>query len=123
MIRLASLRKRLLVLLLLRPQRRLQLRHTIDEDDAEDGREFEDGRKVINGVDKKKLIASYALVFEKALKAGGYAQKELPEPVQPIPDDPGVQEPVKPTVPVAPLPEPWWLSLIKALLSALTKGR
>lgn len=76
---------------------------TIDEDDAEDGREFEEGRRVINGVDKKKLIASYALLFEKGLKAAGYGSNKSPEPhlepqkpVEKQPDDPGVIEPKKP---------------------------
>jgi len=57
---------------------------SVDEDDVEDGREFEESRRIINGVDKKKLIASYALVFEKALKAAGYALKDTQEPVQEV---------------------------------------
>lgn len=69
---------------------------TIDESDEEDGREFEEGRRIINGVDRKKLIASYALVFEKALKAAGYAQKATEKPVQTIPDVPAPKVPEKP---------------------------
>lgn len=98
---------------------------TIDEDDAEDGREFEEGRRIINGVDKKKLIASYALIFEKALKAAGYGQKEPTLPVQPLPDDPGVSTPEKPNEPVAPLPEAgkwqWLIDLIKLILERFSK--
>lgn len=44
----------------------------IDESDLEDRVEYEGARKIINGVDKKALIATYALVFEKGLKASGY---------------------------------------------------
>jgi hypothetical protein len=98
---------------------------TIDEDDAEDQREFEEGRRVINGVDKKRLIASYAIIFERALKLGGYGQKDLGLPVQPLPDDPGVEEPVKPNKPVAPLPEAgkwqWLIDLIKQIMERFSK--
>jgi putative chitinase len=44
----------------------------IDEDDAEDLREFIDSRRVVNGTDKAKLIGGYALAFEDALEAAGY---------------------------------------------------
>jgi predicted chitinase len=41
----------------------------IDEDDAEDLREFIAGRRVVNGTDKAEKIGRQALVFEAALKA------------------------------------------------------
>lgn len=55
----------------------------IDESDKEDGKEFEGARRIINGTDKAKMISGYALVFEKALKAGGYSLE---------PDEPKVEE-------------------------------
>lgn len=64
----------------------------IDESDAEDLREFEEARRVINGVDKKKLIGGYALIFEKALKAASYGKTTV-VPLKPVVvDDPGVPE-------------------------------
>jgi putative chitinase len=69
----------------------------IDEPDAEDRREFEGARRIINGPDKARTIAGYALVFEKALKAGGYGKvitikptKPVKEPTHVVVDDPGV---------------------------------
>lgn len=44
-----------------------------DESDEEDLREFINARRVVNGTDKARLIGGYALAFEKALKAAGYA--------------------------------------------------
>jgi len=88
---------------------------TIDEDDVEDGREYEEGRRIINGVDKKKLIAQYALIFEKGLKAAGYAQKDTQKAVGRLPDDPGttVPEKIKPSV------RPSIVQIIVSLLKAL----
>lgn len=40
----------------------------IQEEEEEDRREFEEGRRIVNGVDKKKAIASYAIEFEKAIR-------------------------------------------------------
>lgn len=96
---------------------------TIDENDVEDQREFEEGRRVINGVDKKKLIANYALIFEKALKAAGYGVKEPQLPVPPTFDDPGVQESEKPNESMAPVPEAgkwqWLIDLIQLFIRSL----
>lgn len=39
-----------------------------DESDEEDAREFREARRVVNGTDRADLIASHALVFERALK-------------------------------------------------------
>lgn len=39
-----------------------------EESDAEDLKEFEDGRRIINGVDKKKEIAKIALLIDRALR-------------------------------------------------------
>lgn len=55
---------------------------TIDESDVEDGKEYEGARRIINGADKAKTIAGYALIFEKALKAGEYPLSEPHSPVQ-----------------------------------------
>lgn len=40
----------------------------LDEDDEEDGREYQESRRIINGVDKKKIIANYAIEFEHCLR-------------------------------------------------------
>ncbi|PSH64649.1 glycoside hydrolase family 19 protein [Phyllobacterium sophorae] len=55
---------------------------TIDESDVEDGREFEGGRRIINGTDKAKGISNYALRFEAALKAAGYDGKPVGELIE-----------------------------------------
>lgn len=66
---------------------------TIDENDAEDAREFEEGRRIINGTDRKKQIAEMALVFEAALKKAGYGKPSVVvTPAVPIPDLPDQHE-------------------------------
>lgn len=44
----------------------------IDENDAEDLREMVNARRIVNGTDKAKTIATLGLKFERALKASGY---------------------------------------------------
>lgn len=55
----------------------------IDESDDEDMREFKAARRVVNGTDKATEIGKLALVFESALKAGGYGPVVIP--AAPIP--------------------------------------
>lgn len=45
----------------------------LDESDAEDIQEYMQARRVVNGIDKRELIAQYAMSFERAFKAAGYA--------------------------------------------------
>lgn len=66
---------------------------TIDESDAEDLLEFNGARRIVNGNDKKALIAGYALQYEKALKASGYSFFDTEKPTQIVVDDPGVEVP------------------------------
>jgi putative chitinase len=68
---------------------------TIDESDDEDLREFANARRIVNGTDKQVEIGKIALVFERALKIGGYGFAPVPDTV--------VGE-VKP--PLAPRPAP-----------------
>lgn len=56
----------------------------IDEDDAEDLREYIQARRVINGQDKAKEIAQCALVFERALRAASTPATPKPVEAQPI---------------------------------------
>lgn len=77
----------------------------LDEGDAEDGREFRNARRIINGTDKAEKIAGYALAFEKALRGAGYvgqAPKPLPVPPAPVQPSPAP----KPVEPVKRDPEP-----------------
>lgn len=76
-----------------------------DDPDNKELLEYKNARRIVNGTDKQIEIAKLALVFEKGLKAGGYNAKPviLPEkPVQPLPDDPGVDVPEKPQPSSAP---------------------
>lgn len=59
----------------------------VDEDDKEDLREFSNARRIINGTDKQVEIGQHAINFEHAIKASGYAPKELYKPVQGDKDD------------------------------------
>ena len=53
----------------------------VDEDDAEDLREYVNARRVVNGKDKALKIGEHALAFEKAIRhAGGFAQKPIVAP-------------------------------------------
>lgn len=53
-----------------------------DEGETEDLREFREARRIINGTDRAVTIASYALLFEKALKAMNYTGR-VPSSVTP----------------------------------------
>lgn len=77
----------------------------IDEDDAEDLREFTNARRIVNGSDKQVTIGKLALRFEAALKAAGYDQdadeKPAPVPPKPKPDVPAPEpENVRPSHPI-----------------------
>lgn len=76
----------------------------IDEPDTEDVLEFIEARRVVNGTDKSKTIANYALTFERALTAAGYPVK---------PDGKGIPDAPPPE------PKPWWAVLIEVLIAFL----
>lgn len=84
----------------------------LDEDDAEDLREYANARRVVNGTDKAALIAGYALQFEKALKAAKYSGKPYAEPSEPPAREP---EPLPTTNP------PSIIALIISVILALFK--
>lgn len=65
----------------------------IDEDDAEDLREYIAARRVINGTDHAEEIGKSALIFEKALRAAG-ALAPTPPAYQPGDTDEPTQPPV-----------------------------
>jgi len=83
---------------------------TADEADAEDGHEYTSARKIINGTDKAKLIAGYALRYEAALRTAGYG---LVDASKPIPRAPEADKAPTPTV----KPSAWvaWFAIFKAL--------
>lgn len=93
---------------------------TIDEPDVEDEKEFEAGRRIINGVDKKALIAGYALEYEKLLKTAGYALNATQKPVQSVPANPAPVQPPLDHVPVAPPVSVRKPTLLDAILKLLT---
>lgn len=87
---------------------------TIDEPDAYDREEYEGARRIINGVDKKALIASYALIFEKALRNAGYrGAKALPAPTKPK---------TKSTVPDAPSASATIVEILIKFIMTLIRG-
>lgn len=53
----------------------------VDENDAEDLREFSNARRIINGTDRQVMVGKYALAFENALRAAGYSAAAKPAPV------------------------------------------
>lgn len=54
----------------------------INEEDDEDFREYVKARAVVNGSDRARLIAGYAIKFEAALRAAGYDGKAPPIPTK-----------------------------------------
>lgn len=91
----------------------------IDEEDAEDLREFIEARRVVNGTDKAKMIGEYALAFERALRAAGYAPTQAPQ--KPVDAPKPVPAPDAPVEPV-PAAQSWLAALLKAI-AALLSGR
>jgi len=70
----------------------------IDENDAEDLREFANARRIINGTDKAAQIGGYALTFQKALNEAGYGIASKPSPEitlkpAPVTPEPVIQQP------------------------------
>lgn len=49
----------------------------VDENDAEDLREYISARPVVNGTDKARKIGLHAVEFERALRAAGYTPREV----------------------------------------------
>ncbi len=102
--------------------------------------DFVNARKIINGKDKAHEIAEIAKTYDKLLEDSGYGveDKNIPvilpnEPVQKLPDDPGVLQPpeVKPSekpsvAPTAPKSqtstEPAWLNTLIYVLTKLFGG-
>lgn len=84
---------------------------SIDELDAEDGREYTNARRVVNGTDKAVTIAAYAIKYEAALRAAGYnGTAAVPPDAMPAPKQP------------APATKTNWLAaLIAAILSIFRK--
>lgn len=87
----------------------------IDESDAEDGREYEGARKIINGTDKAKKIAGYALKYEAALRAAGYGDAPVAAAPSPQPSTAGLPD-------NAP-PQNWFALLLGAILSIFRKRK
>ncbi len=56
----------------------------VDEDDAEDLREYANARRIVNGTDRQIEIGRLALMFEGALTSAGYTASMQP-------DDPGIE--------------------------------
>lgn len=78
----------------------------IDESDEEDRKEYEEARRIVNGVDKKKEIAALALQYEEALRAANYTPGvTLAEPTP----TPVVEAPKAPQTNI-------WLSIVGAIL-------
>lgn len=78
----------------------------MDEADDIDLAEFKQARRTVNGQDKASVIAGHALVFEKALRAGGWGSAPVPVPA-----------PTKPNIFAA------ILNAVLALVAAFTKRR
>lgn len=81
----------------------------IDESDAEDGREYEGARRIINGTDKAKQIAGYALKYEEALRAAGYGESMVAPSTQVVTPSPSTKA-------------NWFSALIAAIIAAF-KGK
>lgn len=85
----------------------------IDGDEADD---FRRARRIVNGTDKAREIATFSMHFLDALRAGGYAPTP-PRPKQTNADAPAVKPRVYPPLTVQPAPEPpaklsWWERLL-----------
>lgn len=88
----------------------------IDEDDAEDLREFVNARRIVNGTDKAQTIGRLALTFEKALRA---SVRTVPQP-----DDPGPEpEEDDEIAPYSSHPDRKWLPIAIALGVAFLAGK
>jgi len=87
--------------------------------------DFKSARKIVNGLDKAELIADYAKQYDKMLNDIGYGEQMpviLPSnPVQPLPDDPGVIHPETPRA--SPAVSNPFLDLILAVLSFFTRRK
>lgn len=86
----------------------------IDESDKEDFLEYYNARRIVNGMDKANEIAVLAEQYEKELKAAGYGVESAEKPVQPVPEVPRVDVPVK-------VERPWWAFLVDFIVGIILK--
>ena len=87
---------------------------------GEGRKDYVNARRIVNGIDKAKQIAGYAVAFENALRSAGYvgqAPKPLPVPPAPVQPSPAP----KPAEPVKPDPEPKQTGLWAVLASIFAK--
>lgn len=62
----------------------------LDEDDIDEFADYQRARYVVNGKDKRTLIAQYAVRFENALRMAGYkagGDVSIPNPLPQVPED------------------------------------
>lgn len=59
--------------------------------------DYVNARRIINGVDKKELIAGYAKTYDKLLLEAGYGVEQSQEPVQEVPKVEAPTTPEEPT--------------------------
>lgn len=85
---------------------------SVDESDDEDLKEYVAARRIVNGTDKQKEIGKLAILFEKALKDGGYRLKSPEKPVEPVKEV---------TVPEVPTEHNAIIRFVIKLLEALLK--
>jgi putative chitinase len=89
----------------------------IDESDAVDRAQFVEGRRIINGVDRKNEIAEIALTYERALRGSGRSENGSPAPTPPLsPQAPDAYSPV-PSVPGL------LLRILKVILNVVFQSR
>lgn len=89
-----------------------------DEADSEDVKEYIAARAVVNGTDKAKQIAGYALKYEAALRAAGYGEPHVAKPnPAPAPQAPA------PELPDNAPPPNWFVLLLDAILSIFRKRK
>jgi hypothetical protein len=84
--------------------------------------DYTGARRIVNGTDRAKLIAGYAVEYDAALKAMGYGEEKPVEPAKPVPAPSPAPVPQSPPV-TAPEPKRGILAIIFEIIGKLLRGK
>lgn len=84
--------------------------------------DYTGARRIVNGTDRAKLIAGYAVEYDAALKAMGYGEEKPVEPAKPVPAPSPAPVPQSPPA-AKPEPKRGILAIIFEIIGNLLRGK
>jgi hypothetical protein len=84
--------------------------------------DYTGARRIVNGTDRAKLIAGYAVEYDAALKAMGYGEEKPVEPARPVPAPSPAPVPQSPPA-ATPEPKRGFWTIIFEIIGKLLRGK